>query len=224
MLQYGAAPIRPDTLRGALAALPGVRLVQFYGQTEGSPLACLTAQDHLRAAAGDEALLGTVGRPAAGVQLRIENPDEHGIGEVYARAAHLFHLDADGWLHTGDLGFLDPDGYLHLVGRRGDKIVRGGENVYPDEVEAVLAGHPAVADAAVVAVPDDRLGEAIKALVVLNGRPRPSTEELRRYARDRLAGFKVPDFWEFVADLPRGPSGKLLRRQLDRTGFSPVKA
>ena len=212
-LQYGAAPIRPQTLREALAALPGVRLVQFYGQTEGSPLTCLTGADHVRAAHGDEALLATVGRPADGVELRIAQPDGAGIGEVHARAAHLFHLDADGWLHTGDLGRLDPDGYLHLVGRRGDKIVRGGENIYPDEVEAVLAGHPSITDAAVVGVPDDRLGETIKALLVVDG-VRPSIEELRAYARERLAGFKVPELWEFVADLPRGPSGKLLRRTL----------
>ena len=137
-LQYGAAPIHPDTLDAAIEALPGVRFINIFGQTEGSPITCLTAEDHVLAAGGRPELLLSVGRAAPGVEVRIEGAGPDGVGEVVARAAHLFAPDPDGWLRTGDLGRLDADGYLYLSGRRGDKIVRGGENIYPVEVEDVL--------------------------------------------------------------------------------------
>ena len=144
-LQYGAAPIHPETLARAMDALPGVRLVNLFGQTEGSPITCLSADDHVLAASGRTELLSTVGRAVDGVELRIEGRDAEGVGEVCARGRHLFLRDADGWLRTGDLGRLDDEGYLTLVGRRGDKIIRGGENVYPMEVEQTLERHPAFA-------------------------------------------------------------------------------
>jgi acyl-CoA synthetase (AMP-forming)/AMP-acid ligase II len=214
-LQYGASPIHPDTLRAAMAALPGVCFVNIFGQTEGSPITCLTAEDHRLAATRRPELLRSVGRPAPGVEVAIEGPDSDGVGEVVARAAHLFKPDDDGWLRTGDLGRLDIDGYLYLSGRRGDKIVRGGENVYPLEVEDVLVTHPGVREAAVVGVPDRRWGEIVKAFVV-PGDPHapPSTEDLRVYARARLAGFKVPVEWEFRDALPRNHAGKVLRHAL----------
>lgn len=214
VLQYGASPIHPDTLRRVLATLPDVGLVNVYGQTEGSPITCLTQADHRRIAAeGRDDLLTSVGRAAPGVELRIDAPDDAGIGEVVARAAHLMQTDADGWLRTGDLGRVDGEGYLFLSGRRGDKIIRGGENVYPVEVEQVLEQHPAVREAAVVGVPDRRWGEIVRAVVVVDG-PRPSEDELRAHARAQLAGFKVPTEWVFVDALPRNSAGKLLRRHL----------
>jgi acyl-CoA synthetase (AMP-forming)/AMP-acid ligase II len=215
VLQYGAAPIHPDTLRRAMAALPGVDFLDLYGQTEGSPITALTPDDHRRAAAGDEHLLQSVGRAAPGVEVRIEGADDHGVGEVTARAAHLFVSSDDGWLRTGDMGHLDDEGYLYLVGRRGDRIIRGGENVYPLEVEKVLAEHPSVAEAAVVGVADQLYGEIVKAYAAAtNGDAPPTADELRTFARRQLAGFKVPAEWAFVSALPRNATGKLMRREL----------
>ncbi len=215
LLQYGAAPILPGTLSRMMATLPGTRFGQIFGQTEGSPISCLTPGDHCLAAAGREDLLASVGRAAPGVELVIDHPDERGIGEVWARAQHLFRVDEDGWLRTGDLGRIDDDGYLYLVGRKGDRIIRGGENVYPLEVEQVLAEHPGVREAVVVGVPDRRFGEIVKAYIV-PAEPAcpPDAEELRAHARAQLAGFKVPAVWELVADLPRSAQGKVLRRLL----------
>jgi acyl-CoA synthetase (AMP-forming)/AMP-acid ligase II len=219
VMQYGASPIHPDTLRAAMGQLPGAGFLTLYGQTEGSPLTWLSPEDHRLAASGREELLHSVGRAAPGVEVRIADPDGSGAGEVIARADHLFAAGLDGWLRTGDLGRIDGDGYLYLVGRRGDMIIRGGENVYPMEVENRLLEHPRVADAAVVGVPDRLFGEAIKAFVVpADPADPPAAGELRAFARAALAGFKVPAQWEFTPSLPRNASGKLLRRQLPAGG------
>ena len=215
LMQYGASPIHPDTLRTAMAVLPGADFLTLYGQTEGSPITWLSPEDHRLAAAGREELLRSVGRAAPAVEVCIADPDGSGAGEVIARADHLFAVGPDGWLRTGDLGRLDDDGYLYLVGRRGDMIIRGGENVYPLEVENRLLEHPRIADAAVVGVPDRLLGEAIKAFVVpADPADPPASDELRAFTRAALAGFKVPAQWEFVPSLPRNATGKLLRREL----------
>jgi len=215
LLQYGAAPIHPETLRRAMEALPGVDFLDLYGQTEGSPITCLTPEDHVRAAAGREWLLQSVGRAAPGVEVRIECADDQGVGEVTARAAHLFVTSDDGWLRTGDMGRLDDEGYLYLVGRRGDRIIRGGENVYPLGVEHVLQEHPQVVEVAVIGVADQLYGEVVKAFVVpADPDAPPKEDELRSFARRELAGFKVPTEWSFVPELPRNASGKLLRREL----------
>ncbi|MDO8362174.1 MAG: fatty acid--CoA ligase family protein [Actinomycetota bacterium] len=215
VLQYGASSIHPDTLARAMKALPGVGFVNLFGQTEGSPITALTMADHELAAAGRPELLTSVGRAAPGVEVVIAEPDETGVGEIHARAEHLFRPDADGWLRTGDLGRLDADGYLYLVGRKGDKIIRGGENVYPLEVEHVLSSHPAVAEACVYGVPDRVYGEVVAATVVPAADvPLPPWDELRAYTRERLAGFKVPTRWEVATELPRNATGKVLRRAL----------
>jgi acyl-CoA synthetase (AMP-forming)/AMP-acid ligase II len=214
-LIYGASPIRPETLALVLEKMPSVAMVNLFGQTEGSPITCLTPADHALASAGRPELLQSVGRAVPGLDLRIDAPDETGAGEVLARAAHLSLPGPDGWLRTGDIGRLDPDGYLSLVGRTHDRIVRGGENVYPAEVEQVLESHPGVAAAGVTGVPDDRLGQTIAAFVVPSDASRPlDADGLRRFARERLAGFKVPAFWYSVGSLPHSAAGKLLRREL----------
>jgi long-chain acyl-CoA synthetase len=123
-------------------------------------------------------------------------------------------ITADGWLRTGDGGYLDDEGYLFLTDRVKDMIVSGGENVYPIEVEEVLAQHPDVADVAVIGVPDDRWGETVKALVVTRDGRAPAPEDLIAFARERLAGYKLPRSVDFVADLPRTPTGKVLKREL----------
>lgn len=214
-LQYGASPIHPSLLARTLRELPGIGLVNLFGQTEGSPITCLGPEDHRRIdAEGRTELLASVGRPAPGVELYIDAPDGDGIGEVVARAPHFFGAGPDGWLHTGDLGCV-RDGYLYLSGRRGDKIIRGGENIYPVEVERVLEGHPDVAEAAVVGIPDPKWGEVVKGVVVpADPAAAPDPEVLRAYTRERLAGFKVPTLWEFVDALPRNAAGKVLRRKL----------
>ena len=214
-LHDGAAAIRPDTLRRLMEAIPGVELAQIYGQTEGAPLTCLGPDDHRRALHGELHLLASQGRAVPGLELRIDAPDDDGVGEVMARAPHLFAPAADGWLRTGDAGRIDHEGYLFLSGRLGDMIIRGGENVHPDEVEHVIATHPWVREVAVVGRPDDRLGERVTAFVVP---ARPGGElpaaELQAHARRSLAGHKVPDRWIVVGDLPRNAAGKVLRRQL----------
>ena len=223
VLQYGASSIHPDTLARALRAMPQVRFVNLFGQTEGSPITCLTPDDHAAAAAGRPELLGSVGRAAPGVDVRIDRPGADGVGEVIASAEHLFLRDSDGWLRTGDLGRLDDDGYLYLSGRRGDKIIRGGENVYPLEVERVLARCPAVRDVAVFAAPDRTWGEVVAAAVVPgDGAGALDFDALRAFARQQLAGYKVPTVWHQVAELPRNSSGKVLRRVLIDTLTTPL--
>jgi len=215
LLQYGSAPIRAATLSRAVSALPGVSFINMFGQTEGSPIACLVQADHERALAGQPDLLASVGRPAPGIELRLAGTDSEEVGEILARGAHLFKTAEDGWLHTGDLARMDDDGYVYLVGRLGDRIKRGGENVHPVEVEDVLREHPAVLEVAVVGVPDEEFGQLVRAFIVLEpSGAAPSRAELRAYARAELAGFKVPTSWVFVPDLPRNASGKVLRRAL----------
>jgi acyl-CoA synthetase (AMP-forming)/AMP-acid ligase II len=214
-LIYGASPITAETLRRVLDVLPDVAMVSLYGQTEGSPLASLGPDDHRLAALDNPDILHTVGRPVRGLRLQIDEPDPAAIGEVFAAAAHLSTQDADGWLHTGDLGVVDADGYLRLCGRRHDMVVRGGENIHPVEVETVLSAHPAVAAVGVVGVPDARLGETLAAFIVPmdSARP-PRADELSSFARLLLAGFKIPQYWYTVAELPLNSAGKVVRAQL----------
>ncbi|WP_068182971.1 class I adenylate-forming enzyme family protein [Mycobacterium sp. UM_CSW] len=216
VLAYGGSSIHPDTVRRMQKVMPAVDLINLFGQTEGSPVTVLNADDHRRAAAGQEGLLSSVGRPAPGVELRLNEPDANGIGEIWARSDHSFVVDEQGWQRTGDLGRVVDD-FVYLVGRRGDKIIRGGENVFPLEVEQILETHPDVVSAGVVGKPDRRLGETIVAFVVpVDVEEPPDSENLRVHCRAQLAGFKVPVEWIFVDRLPRNPNGKLLRGELSR--------
>jgi HIP---CoA ligase len=163
----------------------------------------------------------TCGRPAAGFELRIEPP----AGEVLLRGPNVMlgylddpeataaAIDADGWLHTGDVGRVDERGYLTITDRLKDMYICGGFNVYPAEVEQALARLPGVAESAVVGVPDARLGEVGKAYVVRRGADL-STEDVLAHCRRELANYKVPRLVEFPAELPRNPSGKVLKRLL----------
>lgn len=214
-LHYGTAPIHPDTLTAALEAIPGTEFTQAYGMTEGGPLSLLTHTDHLRAASGHTRLMASVGRFLHNVEYRFEDLDTEGVGELVVRAPQIFQPDADGWLRTGDLGRVDGDGFLYLWGRKGDKLIRGGENIYPLEVERVLELHTDVSEAAVIGIPSRRWGQTLKAFVVAADSQRPpAVSELNEHARNHLATFKVPEEWELVTELPRNAAGKLLRRQL----------
>ena len=220
---YGASPITDDVLVRALERFD-CDLLQVYGQTETT--GSITQLDR-----HDTELLRSCGRPFPWVQLRVV--DDAGrdaptgtVGELWTRSrqnmrgywnnpdATAATLTPDGWLKTGDAGYLDDEGYVYLHDRVKDMIVSGGENVYPTEVENVLMTHPDVGDVAVIGVPDPTWGEAVKAIVVPVAGTSPSEAELVAYARRRLAGFKLPKSVSFVKDLPRTPSGKVLKRAL----------
>ena len=123
-------------------------------------------------------------------------------------------LDAEGWLRTGDAGYLDEDGYLYIHDRVKDMIISGAENIYPAEVESAIYGHPAVAEVAVVGVPDEKWGEAVKAMVVLKPGAAAEADDIIAFARTRIAAFKTPKTVDFIQALPRNASGKILRREL----------
>jgi o-succinylbenzoate---CoA ligase len=198
----GGGPVPPDALREALDR--GATVVQTYGMTE-------TCSQVTTLAPGDaERKVGSAGRPLLTTHVRIESGEILVQGPTVAPGCY----ESDGWLHTGDLGHIDEEGFLYVTGRSSDVIVSGGENVMPAEVEAVLLAHPAVADAAVVGRPDPEWQEAVCALVVLDGGREASEEELRSHCSASLAPYKVPKSVEFVSSLPRTQSGKLLRGEL----------
>ncbi len=138
-------------------------------------------------------------------------------GYHHAPEATAHAIDADGWYHTGDLGSMDADGYVRIEGRVKDMIIRGGENIYPREIEDALDSHPAIAEAAVVGIPDEKWGEVVAAYVRLApGQAEPSTDELRAHCRDRLAPYKTPLHWVFVDEFPLTPSGKVQKFRLQQ--------
>jgi long-chain acyl-CoA synthetase len=229
-LVYGASPITDTVLTRAMETF-GCELIQVYGLTETTgAITQLDGKDH--DPAGRPNLLRSCGRPYPWVEVRIVDAPTGNdmatgeVGELWTRshqnmAGYWDDADAtsaaitpDGWFRTGDAGYYDTDGYLFLHDRVKDMIVSGGENVYPAEVENVLMMHPGVADVAVFGVPDDRWGEAVKAIVVRADDVDTSPAELIAFARERLAGYKLPKSVDFATSLPRNPSGKLLKRQL----------
>jgi o-succinylbenzoate---CoA ligase len=198
----GGGPVPPDVLREALGR--GATVVQTYGMTETcSQVTTLAPEDA-------ERRLGSAGRPLLTTHIRIEAGEILVQGPTVAPGCY----EADGWLHTGDLGHIDEEGFLYVSGRSGEVIVTGGENVMPAEVEAVLVSHPGVADAAVLGRPDPEWQEAVCALVVVGEGAGVTEEELRTHCQASLASHKVPKRVDFVESLPRTPSGKLLRGQL----------
>ena len=221
---YGASIMPVEVLAELGERLPGVRLFNFYGQTEMSPVATvLRPEDQVRKA-------GSAGRPALSVETMVVDDDGNPVpagevGEIVHRSpqamlgywndpAKTAETFRGGWLHTGDLGILDADGYLYVVDRMKDMIKSGGENVASREVEEVIHAHPAVAEAAVFAIPHPRWIEAVAAVVV----PRPGAdvapEAITAFCRERLAGFKTPRYVVVADGLPKNPSGKILKREL----------
>ncbi|HEY7151726.1 MAG TPA: o-succinylbenzoate--CoA ligase [Solirubrobacterales bacterium] len=198
----GGGPVPRDVLEEAIGR--GAKVVQTYGLTEtASQVTTLAPEDARRK-------LGSAGRPLLTTHLRIQEGEILVQGPVVAPGC----ADEDGWLHTGDLGRIDEEGFLYVEDRLGDVIVSGGENVLPAEVEEVLLRHPEVADAAAVGRADAEWQEAVTAVVVLRDGAAADAEELRRHCAGSLAPYKVPKLFEFVSELPRTASGKLVRRAL----------
>jgi acyl-CoA synthetase (AMP-forming)/AMP-acid ligase II len=223
---YGGSPVTQDVLSRAQQTF-GCEFVQGYGLTETCGVATfLHPEDH----APGRGKLESCGRSVPGAQIKVVDAEGSDcapgvIGEVLVRGPNLMReywrnpaataaAVVDGWLHTGDAGYLDDEGYLYIRDRLKDMIVSGGENVYPAEVENVLADHPAVADVAVIGVPDERWGEAVKALVVVQAGVGAEAAEILGSLRGRIAAYKIPKTLDFVEALPRNPSGKILRREL----------
>jgi acyl-CoA synthetase (AMP-forming)/AMP-acid ligase II len=227
-LIYGASPMPTALLEKLLASFPDLDLYQGYGMTESSAL--LTALGPAEHRAGGP-LLRSAGRPLPGVVLSIRDPGDAPLpagvtGEVCARAGNFMREYWDnpeataqafrgGWYHSGDAGYVDERGYLYLVDRVKDMIVTGGENVYSVEVENAIATHPAVAQVAVIGVPDDTWGEAVHAIVVLHEGAEATEDEILAHARESIAGYKLPKTVEFRTEpLPLSGALKVLKREL----------
>jgi acyl-CoA synthetase (AMP-forming)/AMP-acid ligase II len=226
LLSIGSAPLAPETLLVLLDKLPDASVSNSYGMTEAGPAFCVTPKGE----AGRR--LGSVGIPMPPMEIRIVDPDgdadralrEH--GEVLVRnqgrereyyndpEATARTWSTDGWLRTGDIGYLDEDGYLYLCGRMKEVIIRGGNNVYATDVEAVLYEHPSVLEAAAVGVPHEVLGEDVGAFVVIKPGETLDDASLIDFCRERLADYKVPRRVAFVDELPRNATGKVLKNQL----------
>ncbi|QUD90509.1 fatty acid--CoA ligase [Phenylobacterium montanum] len=227
-LLYGASPIPLDLLKECMEVF-GCGFVQMYGMTETTgTIVALPPEDH---DPKGNPRMRSAGKPLPGVEIAILSEDgrrlgPHEVGEIATRSAANMSgywnlpdatartIDSEGWLRTGDAGYLDEDGYVYIHDRVKDMIISGGENVYPAEVENAIFGHPAVADVAVIGVPDERWGEAVKAVVVRKPGADPSPTEIIAWARERIAGYKAPKSIDFIDALPRNPSGKILRREL----------
>jgi long-chain acyl-CoA synthetase len=203
----------------------GGDVYEGYGLTELSGIATTYT-------VGQERKPGSVGMPLGGTDMRIHDPDERGVGEVRFRGPSVIPgywndreatseaIDAKGWLATGDMGYVDEEGYLFLVDRKKELIIRGGYNVYPREVEEALYAHPDVLEAAVVGVPHETLGEEVAALVVRRPGTTLDVEALEAWARERVAAYKYPRRVVFVDELPKGPTGKILKRAIDRSALA----
>jgi acyl-CoA synthetase (AMP-forming)/AMP-acid ligase II len=230
-LAYGGAPMPSRVIERALALFPDTGFVNAYGLTEtSSTVALLGPEDHRAAVGSDDpqvrARLGSAGRIVPGIELAVRDDDgvdlpPGTVGNLWVRGEQVsgeYRGSAagrvDGWFSTRDRGWVDPDGYLFIEGRSDDTIIRGGENIAPAEIEHVLQQHPAVADVAVVGVPDEAWGQRIAAVVVARAGQQVTEQELRAWVRERLRSSKTPDTIAVVAELPRTDTGKLLRRQL----------
>jgi acyl-CoA synthetase (AMP-forming)/AMP-acid ligase II len=225
---YGASPIPLDLLRECMEVF-GCGFVQMYGMTETTgTIVALPPEDH---DPQGNPRMRSAGKPLPGVEVAILDEAGHElpprqVGEIATRSianmagywnmadATAKTIDSQGWLRTGDAGYVDEEGYVYIHDRVKDMIISGGENIYPAEVENAIFGHPDVADVAVIGVPDSRWGEAVKAIVVKKPDRDPQPEDIIAWARARIAAYKSPKSVDFVEALPRNPSGKILRREL----------
>jgi long-chain acyl-CoA synthetase len=232
LMWYGASPMPLEVLKKGIKAF-GPIIAQGYGQTESGPAIChLSKEDHnvLDRPEKEQRKLASAGRPDIGVQVRIV--DDQGsdvepgeVGEIILRSKHMmvgyWHKPEEtretlvnGWLHSGDMGYYDEEGYIYIADRKKDMIISGGENVYPREVEEVLYRHPAVMEAAVIGVPDPYWVEKVHAVVTTKEGASTSAEELIAFCKKHIAGYKAPKSVELVDSLPKNAAGKILKREL----------
>jgi long-chain acyl-CoA synthetase len=232
-ITYGASPMPVELLKRAMKVFPGVEFFQGYGQSESSPLlTALMPEDHITE--GDERFtrrLASCGRPVIGVEVEVvdenDRPVKRGeVGEVVARGPNVMMgywkrpeetatALRGGWLHTGDMATIDEEGYIYLVDRKKDMIISGGENVYSTEVENVIYQHPTVREAAAIGVPDEKWGEAVKAIVTLKAGASLTESELIEFCASKLADYKVPKSVEIrEGELPKSATGKILKKEL----------
>jgi long-chain acyl-CoA synthetase len=219
----GGAALPVELLREFDAAF-GCKILEGYGLSETSPVASFNHPDKERKP-------GSIGTPVRGVEMKVVDEQDNDlavgeVGEIVIKGHNVMKgywnrpdatADAirDGWFHSGDMAKVDEDGYFFIVDRKKDMIIRGGYNVYPREIEEVLYEHPAVREAAVVGVPHDELGEEVGAAVALKDGEEVSAEELQAYVKDNVAAYKYPRHIWFVDELPKGPTGKILKREID---------
>ncbi len=225
MVVYGAAPI-PFELQQKAVKLFGCEFAHVYGLTETSgAVTFLPPEAH-----DGTDLMKSCGKAMATAEIRTVRANgsdcEPGeVGEIIIKSKQVMkgywnrpeataEAIRDDWFYSGDAGYLDEEGYLYIHDRVKDMIISGGENIYPAEIESALFGHPAIADIAVIGVPDDKWGEAVKAVIVLNEGQELNEEELITYSREHIAGYKIPRSVDFMTELPRNPSGKILKREL----------
>ena len=237
VITYGAAPMPLEVIKRALDVFPGVSFINAFGQTEtASTITTLRPEDHFISGSEEERekklkRLTSIGRPMSDVEMKVVAEDggelpQGEVGEIIARGPRVMTgywkdeektkqaIDKDGWVHTGDMGYVDEDGYFYLAGRATDIIIRAGENIAPEEIEAVLYSHPKVDEAAVIGVPDEEWGELPRAIVVVKPGETATAEEIMEHCRQKLASYKRPRSVVFIDELPRNPVGKVLRRVL----------
>ncbi len=235
IIMYGASPIAPSILRQVIKTFSNANLFQVYGCTEFSPImTMLLAEDHRQAMEGNDYLLLSAGRAIISTDVRIVDLDGKDvklgeIGEIIGKGEGVmmgyWNLPEktqatirDGWLRTGDMGYMDEEGYIYVVDRSKDMIVSGGENIYTKEVEDAIYSHPAVLECAVIGIPDDQWGEAVHAVVVLKKEYKKgkdiTEEELIAHVKDQIARYKAPKSIKFKRSLPKSAQGKILKKDL----------
>jgi len=232
LLWYGASPMPLEVLKKGMQVF-GPIFAQGYGQSETGPgISHLPKEDHnvLDRPEKEQRKLTSAGRPDIGVQVRIVDAEGNDVepgevGEIIARSKHImveyWHKPEEtkeaiinGWVHTGDMGYYDDEGYIYIADRKKDMIISGGENVYPREVEEVLYQHPAVLEAAVIGIPDPYWVEKVHAVVETRKGVSTTAEEIIAFCKKHIAGYKVPKDIEFVDSLPKNPAGKILKKEL----------
>jgi len=238
VITYGAAPMPFEVIKKAIEVMPNVRFINAFGQTEtASTITMLGPEDHIISGTKEEKekklkrLASSIGRPMSDVEMKVIDAEGKDLplyetGEFVARGPRImkgYWKDADktakaftkdGWLHTGDTGYRDEEGYFYLAGRGDDMIIRGGENISPEEVENVLYSHPKIEEAAVIGVPDPEWGQEVKAIIVLKKGHPATPEEIMEFCRQKISSFKRPRAIVFVDELPRNQMGKILKRVL----------
>lgn len=245
VITYGAAPMPLEVIKRAIQVFPGTRFINAFGQTESAAtITMLGPEDHVIEGSPQEMevklkRLGSIGKALPDVEVKIMDEDgsdlpPDGIGEIVARGSRIMKgywkqdeatsatIDANGWLHTGDLGYQDEEGYIFLSGRAKDIIKRGGEMISPEELENVILEYPNVEDVAIIGVPDTEWGERVRAVIVPKKDQALDPDGIIDHCKQRLASFKKPESVVFTDELPRNPMGKILKRVLREQFNEPI--